>query len=99
VKYSEDMQTVINASLADIERFKMAAVTAVIKVRGGMPDWVLSDWDDQPDAIIDGIYKLVEMEMAAEPVVLVTAPTDESLGKPPTVKESRRLTGKPATGI
>jgi hypothetical protein len=99
VKYSEDMQTVINASIADIDRYKIAAVTAVMKVRGGMPEWEVSDWDGQPDAIIDGIYKLVEMELGAEPVVTVTAPTDEALGKPPTGSAHRRSTGKPATGI
>jgi hypothetical protein len=65
-----------------------------------MPDWAVEDWEGQPDVIIDGVYALAQLEMAAEPSAQPTPITEELLGKqPPEKSEAPRSTGKRASGI
>ena len=100
LKHADELQVVINASMKENHRFKFATITAMMRVRGGMPDWAVEDWDGQPDVIIDGIYALAQMEMAAEPSPQQTPVTEELLGKqPPENSSTPRSTGKRASGI
>jgi hypothetical protein len=100
LRHAEDLQKVIDASMRENERFKMATVTALMRVRGGAADWELQDWEGQPDVIIDGIYDLAQKEMTAEPSKPPAVITEEDLGKPQRAGTIRpRSTGKPATGI
>lgn len=99
LRHAELLQDVIKASMLENERHKMATITAMMRVRGGVPDWQLSDWDDQPDVIIDGIYALASAELAAEPKREQRMPTEEELGKSSAASgKPNRSTGKPASG-
>ena len=100
LKHADELQVVIDASLKENHRFKFATITAMMRVRGGMPDWAVEDWEGQPDVIIDGVYALAQLEMAAEPSAQPTPITEELLGKQPLEKsEAPRSTGKRASGI
>jgi hypothetical protein len=100
LKHADELQVVIDASLKENHRFKFATITAMMRVRGGLPDWEVEDWEGQPDVIIDGVYTLAQLEMAAEPSAQPTPVTEELLGKPPLEKsKAPRSTGKDASGI
>ena len=100
LRHADELQVVIDASLKENHRFKFATITAMMRVRGGMPDWAVEDWEGQPDVIIDGVYALAQLEMAAEPSAQPTPVTEELLGKqPPEKSEAPRSTGKRASGI
>ena len=99
LKHADELQVVIDASMAENHRFKFATITAMMRVRGGMPDWAVEDWEGQPDVIIDGVYALAQLEMAAEPSAQPTPVTEELLGKPPQEScATPRSTGKRASG-
>jgi hypothetical protein len=100
LRHADELQVVIDASLKENHRFKFATITAMMRVRGGLPDWEVEDWEGQPDVIIDGVYALAQLEMAAEPSAQPTPVTEELLGKqPPEKSEAPRSTGKRASGI
>jgi len=100
LRYAVELEKVITASMAENQRNKMATITAMMRVRGNSHDWQISDWDAQPDVIIDGIYALATQELMAEPKRERPMPTEEELGKPPADNgKPIPSTGKAASGI
>ena len=100
LRHAELLRDVIAASMEESKLHKMATITAMMRVRGGVPDWQISDWDDQPDLIIDGVYALASVELAAEPIREQRMPSEEELGKPPAASgKTSHSTGKHASGI
>jgi hypothetical protein len=66
------------------------AVTALLRGRGGCPDWTIEDTQALPGAIRRGIYALAEDEQAAEMRRPAEPLTEEELGKPQPASTKRR---------
>jgi hypothetical protein len=99
IKYADVVTTLTEGLAEETSRRKMATITAMMQVRGGLPEWGLEDWADQPDVIIDGLYQLALEEVAAEPQKDDVPPTDEQLGKSrPDDGDPIASTGTPASG-
>lgn len=77
----------------------LIAVTALLRGRGGRPDWTIEDTQALPGALRRGIYALAEDEQAAEMRRPTEPPTEEELGKPQPASTRRRAkTGAGSSG-
>lgn len=76
-----------------------ATVTALMKVRMGLPEWSMEDTQtDLPRGLYLAIWEFAQEEAAAEHPGKVAQVTEESLGKPSGEPAPRKRTGKSSSG-
>jgi len=76
-----------------------ATVTALMKVRMGLPEWSMDDTrTDLARGLYLAIWEFAQEEAAAEHSGKVAKVTEESLGKPSAERPAQKRTGKSSSG-
>lgn len=96
IRYAERLEAVTHAYAAAGQRNIQASVTAIMRERLGMTDWVMPA--DFPRVLLDDIWALICDEQAAENLP-ANRPTAADLGKPlPAAGSRKRRTGRSSSG-
>lgn len=96
IRYAEKLQAVASIYASEGHRNIEASITAIIRLRLGVPDWTMPQ--GFPQVLYDGIWALIRDEQAAERLP-ATPVTEDDLGKPPAADGSpSKPTGRKSSG-